>query len=58
MEAAAEAGGTVYFVTRWLGRGERMLDVKITARNLEFARALANTAVRSIDPQVFKDAGK
>jgi hypothetical protein len=30
-----------------------MLDVKITARNLEFALALANTAVRSIVPQVF-----
>jgi hypothetical protein len=37
----------------WLGR-ERMLDLKVTARNLEFA----GTAVRSIVPQRFKCAGK
>jgi hypothetical protein len=32
--------------------------MKVTARNLEFARELADKAVRSIDPHVFKDASK
>jgi hypothetical protein len=31
-----------------------MLDVKVTARDLELARELADTATRSLVPQVFK----
>lgn len=58
MEASAEMGGTLYFVTRWLGRGDRMLDVKVTAPNLDLARQLCDTATRSIVPQIFKAADK
>jgi hypothetical protein len=50
MEASA---GTVYFVSRWLGRGNRMLDVKVTAPDLDLARQLADTVTRGIVPQVF-----
>jgi hypothetical protein len=32
--------------------------MKVTARNLEFARELADRAVRSIDPHVFKGASE
>lgn len=53
MEASGDAGGPVYFVTRWLGTGNRLLDVKVTARNLDQARQLADTATRAIIPQVF-----
>lgn len=54
MEASANMGGEpVYFVTRWLGEGNRMLDVKATARKLDQARELAETATRSAVPQVF-----
>ena len=53
MEASAEVSGTVYFVTRWIGQGNRMLDVKVTARDLALARQLSDTAVRSLVPQVF-----
>jgi hypothetical protein len=54
MEASAELGGPVYFVTRWIGASERLLDVKVTARNLVQARELADMATRSPVPQVFK----
>jgi len=54
MEASAELGGTVYFITRWIGQGDRMLDVKVTTRDLALARELADTATRSLVPQVFK----
>jgi hypothetical protein len=54
MEASADLGGPVYFITRWIGEGERMLDIKVTARDLELARELADTATRSLVPQVFK----
>lgn len=53
MEASAKVGGTIYFVTRWIGDGNRMLDVKVTAPDLELARRLSDTAVRSLVPQVF-----
>ena len=53
MEASGEMGGTVYFVTRWIGQGHRMLDVKVTTRDLGLARQLSDTAIRSLLPQVF-----
>jgi hypothetical protein len=52
-EAADQLGCTACFVTRWLGRGERMLDLKVTARNLEFTRDLADRAMPSIVQAVF-----
>jgi hypothetical protein len=53
MEASAEMHGTIYFVTRWIGQGDKMLDIKVTARDLEFARKLADKATASLVPQVF-----
>jgi hypothetical protein len=53
MEASADLNGTIYFVTRWIGQGDRMLDVKVTARDLKLARELSDTAARSLVPQVF-----
>ena len=53
MEASAELGGTVYFVTRWIGQGDRLLDVKVTTRDLALARTLAETATQALVPQVF-----
>jgi hypothetical protein len=54
MEASADLNGAVYFVTRWIGQGDRMLDIKVTARDLTLARELAETAAQSLVPQVFK----
>jgi hypothetical protein len=56
MEASAELGRTVYFVTRWLGQGNRMLDVKVTTPDLELARQLVEQVTRSSVSQVFKAA--
>jgi hypothetical protein len=56
MEAAADLDGPVYFVTRWIGEGDRMLDVKVTARDLKRARELADMATQSLVPQVFGHA--
>ena len=53
MEASADLNGAIYFVTRWIGQGHRMLDVKVTARDLKLARELADTATQSLVPQVF-----
>ena len=53
MEASAELGGAVFFVTRWIGQGDRVLDVKVTTRDLAFGRALAGTAMQALVPQVF-----
>ena len=53
MEASADMGGTVYFITRWIGQGDRLLHVKVTTRDLALARTLAETATRSLVPQVF-----
>lgn len=53
MEASAEMNGAVYFVTRWIGQGDRVLDVKVTTRDLALGRTLAETATRSLVPQVF-----
>src|SRR6476469_9909931 len=53
LEAEAEAGGKMYYVTRWIGRGNRMLDVKVIARDLTLARELVETATAALVPQVF-----
>jgi hypothetical protein len=53
MEASADLNGAVYFVTRWIGQGDRMLDIKVTSRDLKLARELADSATRSLVPQVF-----
>lgn len=53
MEASAEMGGTIYFVTRWIGQGDRLLEVKATARDLAQARSLAETAMQALVPQLF-----
>ena len=53
MEASADLNGAIYFVTRWIGQGDRMLDIKVTARDLKRARELADTATQSLVPQVF-----
>ena len=53
MEASADLGGQVFFVTRWLGQGNRLLDIKVTARDLAQGRALAQQAVDRLVPQVF-----
>ena len=53
MEASADLNGAIYFVTRWIGQGDRMLDIKVTARDLKLARELADTATQSLVPQVF-----
>jgi hypothetical protein len=52
MEAEARGGGIV-FVTRWIGQGNRMLEFKVTARDLTLARELSDTATRHVVPQVF-----
>jgi hypothetical protein len=53
MEAQAEVSGTMYFVTRWIGEGNRLLEVKVTARDLALARDLVETASKELVPQVF-----
>jgi hypothetical protein len=53
MEAQAESGGTMYFVTRWIGEGNRMLEVKVIARDLALGRQLIETASKELVPQVF-----
>ena len=45
--------GTVYFVTRWIGQGNRLLDVKVTARDLPQARTLIETATQALVRQIF-----
>jgi hypothetical protein len=52
-KASADLNGAIYFVTRWIGQGDRMLDIKVTARDLKLARELADTATQSLVPQVF-----
>jgi hypothetical protein len=53
LEAEAEAGGKLYYVTRWIGQGNRLLDLKVTARDLKLARELMETASNELVPQVF-----
>ena len=54
MEASADVtGGTLYYVSRWIGEGNRLLDVKAVGRDLKTARELADAATRELVPQVF-----
>jgi hypothetical protein len=54
MEASGGPGSSVNFVTIWLGRGDWLLDVKITGSDLDKARAMAEGVARILVPQVFK----
>jgi hypothetical protein len=54
MEAAASLGTKVYFVTKWIGRGDRLLDIKATSADLALARKLAEDAAQSLVPKVFE----
>ena len=54
MEGSAEVNGTIFYITRWIGEGNRMLEVKVTARDLKLARELAAAATQELVPQVFK----
>lgn len=54
MEAAANLGAKVYFVTKWIGRGDRLLDIKATSSDLALARKLADDAAAALVPQVFE----
>jgi len=54
MEASTDvSGGTLYYVSRWVGEGNRLLDVKAVGRDLKVARELADAATRELVPQVF-----
>jgi len=53
LEAEADVGGKLHYVTRWIGRRNRMLDVKVIARDLKLARELVETASAELVPQVF-----
>lgn len=44
----------IYYLTTWLGRGDRMLDVKITSPDLTLARKLAEEALPALVTQTFK----
>jgi hypothetical protein len=46
------------FDIRWLGRGERMVDLTITARNLVFSENSLSEPCPSIVPQGFKGVFK
>jgi len=53
LEAEAEVTGKLHYVTRWIGQGNRMLEVKVIARDLKLARELMETASSELVPQVF-----
>lgn len=55
MAAAVGADGkAIHFLTTWLGRGDRMLDIKITSPDLVLARKLAADILEPAVRQVFK----
>jgi len=54
MEASGGLGHGTHFVTVWLGRGDWLLDVKITGSDLDAARALSDEIAKTLAPQVFK----
>ena len=54
MEAAANVGARIYFITRWIGSGERLLDIKVTSPDLAHARHLADETTAALVPQVFR----
>lgn len=51
MEAAANK---IYFVTKFLGRGSKLLDIKVTSPDLTLARKLSDEAATALVPQVFR----
>ena len=51
MEAAAKG---MFFVTKFVGRGDRLIDIKVTCPNLELARKLSDDAASALVGQVFK----
>jgi hypothetical protein len=53
MEAEIKMGGPVHILTRWVGRGDRLLEVKVTSADLDAARRLSDLAMGSLVPQVF-----
>jgi hypothetical protein len=55
MTAAVGAGSkAIHFMTTWLGRGDRMLDIKITSPDLELTRRLSTEVLEPLVRQVFK----
>lgn len=53
MEAAATIGDRrIYFVTRWIGSGNRLLDVKVTAHDLAWARKLSDDVTKAVAPSL------
>ena len=44
----------IHFLTTWLGRGDRMLDVKITSPDLALARRLSVDVLEPLVRQMFK----
>lgn len=51
MEAEANK---VYFITKFLGRGNELLDIKVTSPDHELARKLSDDAAEALTAQVFK----
>ena len=51
LEASANK---IYFVTKFLGRGDQLLDIKVTSPDLDLARKLSDDAAEALLPQVFK----
>jgi hypothetical protein len=54
MEAAATAATKIYFITKFIGKGKTMLDIKVTSPNLTLARKLSDDAAAALVGQVFK----
>ena len=51
MEATAKG---MFFVTKFVGRGDRLIDIKVTCPSLEMARKLSDEAAEALVGQVFK----
>ena len=51
MEAAAKG---MFFVTKFIGRGDRLIDIKVTSPSSELARKLSDEAAATLVGQVFK----
>ncbi|MEQ1717566.1 MAG: hypothetical protein ABL907_16575 [Hyphomicrobium sp.] len=52
--ASGTEGMAIHYLTTWLGKGDRMLDVKITSPDLALARHLATEVLAPLVQQVFK----
>ena len=51
IEAAAKG---MFFVTKFFGRSDRLIDIKVTSPNLELARKLSDDTAAALVGQVFK----